>query len=247
MACHEEILKAYLKGMTLKGSDVVVVFDVMPNRRAAMFVCFLAPVSFARHAEFARAVAGRILEDSLPAVKYFGVLRPEQSDVPQLVHQKVFAHWDTSKSSPPKQRPREERDDPHLSVLAWQSGAVVWPEPLASKFSPDTPEHQELNKIRAELEALWPAATAPAATTTPQAVRAGGTCDFSIDGGAQPVDAAREVDMQFVSELDFKETTTLGAATLCLVFPVKFRVRQLKASDPHTGWARAPVQKAGWV
>ena len=70
-------------------------------------VCCPLIHSVGRYAEFGLAVAERALEGITPPMKYFGVLRPDQREVPLLTATMMYESWDRSPNAPPKQRPTE--------------------------------------------------------------------------------------------------------------------------------------------
>ena len=120
----------------------------------------------------------------------------------------VYQGWDAMAGSPPQSRPLEENETqsaPSLQIIAWQNGAPYWPDFLNSKFAEGSDEALALLKKKEEFLQKFPAQAAPRTGTTVRPGRAGGLCDFSIDGGAKPLDVTREIQPEQVGEADFNE------------------------------------------
>lgn len=110
--------------------------------------------------------------------------------------------------SPPQSRPLEENEAqsaPSLQIIAWQNGAPHWPDFLDTKFPEGSSEAEALSRKKQEFLQKFPAQPAPRTGTTVRPGRAGGHCDFSIDGGAKPLDITREIQPEQVGEADFTE------------------------------------------
>ncbi|CAK9094359.1 FO synthase subunit 1, partial [Durusdinium trenchii] len=186
---HTEIVNQYLKGMDFNDEDVVVWADIMPNR----------------HAEFARAILGRQLEGNSrrPPIHYVGCLRePDQADVATALEAMVYEHWNNSPTSPPKSRPSEPVPEPSLSILAWSDQSPLFPESLLQKFGPGNPAHQEILAMQASLTAEFPNATVArkqsqgSNTVSVRGARgASGRPDYTVDGGAKPLNFERTIEM----------------------------------------------------
>ena len=83
----------------------------------------------------------------------------------------------------------------------------VWPSVLDTRFPEGTEEFTELMKQKKAFHEKYPV-QARSTTTSSQAVgvahpRAGGQCDYSLDGGTAPLDTTRELDLLAVSDGDF--------------------------------------------
>ncbi|CAE7224453.1 cofG, partial [Symbiodinium sp. CCMP2592] len=140
-----------------------------------------------RYAEFGLALCQRALEGKTPTALYFGVLRADQKDVQSEMFSMAYSHWDGSSLSPPMSRPG-------------------WPTDVLSKFLPGSKEHEHISKIKHDFEVLCPAAdVAPPAASSANPARAQGSPDFSVDGGKQPLDVTRLLDLQMIANDDFNE------------------------------------------
>ncbi|CAK9078225.1 unnamed protein product [Durusdinium trenchii] len=181
--CHETIVEALLAGMTLNPVDVVMLVDCLPNR----------------FCEMGRAMAARNLKENARAVHYFGYVLNEFDKNLADIRSKVYDSWDTSPTSPPKTRvAREEaRSPPSLNLLAWSNGAPLFPAALLSRFQEGTSEHLKMEELKESFVRKFPPAAAPSPSTSGRGgrARAGGLCDFSIDGDQQPLDPSRLIDL----------------------------------------------------
>eukprot|EP00435_Cladocopium_sp_Y103_P056538 s586_g19.t1 len=101
--------------------------------------------------------------------------------------------------------------EPTLELLSWVNGAPHFPEALLQKFAQDSAAHAEVEGMKQTLQQEFPSAATSGAQggqrTTARA-RAVGRPDFSIDGGAQPLDTTRLVDLQHVAESAFSVERT---------------------------------------
>ena len=160
-----------------------------------------------RYGELAKAVVQRLLSNraSKPTVRYFGV-HFDMKDVKLAIEKDTYTHWDQNPTSPPMQRTRERLPDPTLSMLQWTGEAATFPETILQKFAEGTAHHAALLKIKADVEEMYPPPRVRRSSSGRVAVpRAGGRPDYSIEGGAQPIDVTREVDMAKISQTDFQE------------------------------------------
>jgi len=164
-----------------------------------------------RQCEFGRAVMQRMLEGTSrrPPMRYFGVLRAEQVDIKNELEAMVYNHWDASPAAPSKARPMEPRPDPSLSLLAWNNGTASFPTSYLQKFIEGSEAHQAMLDLQKQLVAEFPSSnitqqTGSRRTTTPAPARAAGRPDFSIDGGIQPLDITRMVDLEHVAASAFQ-------------------------------------------
>ncbi|CAL1165182.1 unnamed protein product [Cladocopium goreaui] len=170
---HAAILTSYLRGLSFGDGDVVVVADVLPNR----------------HAEFGRAALERMLDGSraTPQMYYVGCLRPDQGDVKIAMEKVVYDDWDRSPTAPARSRPVEPQPDPNLLLLTWSNNSASFPDSVLQKFPEGTTARAEILELkRAFIEE-----------------RATGRPDFSIDGGAKPLDLARDLNLPLVASSDF--------------------------------------------
>ena len=161
-----------------------------------------------RHCELGRAVVQRLLVDKNrdPALVYCGLMFEKDGQEADAALQKIiYDLWDADPESPPKRREREDLPDPHLEVLAWSNGVYRFPESLFNKFTPGTKSYVELTELKEEVLKVCPEAaqaeTGPSGVST--APRAGGKPDFTIEGGKEPLDVTRDVDLPIISAADF--------------------------------------------
>ena len=164
-----------------------------------------------RHCEFGRAAVTAILDNSLPQLSYLGYIKKNSfAKIHEAVSSLVYDHWDNSNESGPQQRPRDtDAVGPlGLKVLAVNnSGHVVWPESVMSQFPASSAEFAFLEDMRKQFLVMCPEGVeqqSPGrATTTPTPVRSTGRPDFSIDGGKEPLDPLRVVDLAGVPATEF--------------------------------------------
>ena len=80
-----------------------------------------------------------------------------------------------------------------------------FPEAAFHKFPEGSSHYQELSEMKKQLVAEFPSSGTVAATTAqtratvPPPVRATGRPDFSIDGGAEPIDVSRVLELEYVA------------------------------------------------
>ena len=168
------------------------------------------------------AVVSKILdENSRPKTFYFGLLfEKDGKDAEQSMQERVYNHWDNSPSSPAKVRPRDAVPDPVLQVLAWQDSTAYFPESLLQKFATGTASHKKVLEMKESLESLFP----PPARVTVEGrsvsvpPRATGRPDFTIEGGLQPIDPTRCVDLQILPVNSFNEPRLGGWCSLPATF-----------------------------
>ena len=171
-----------------------------------------------RHCEFGRAALACIFDNSLPQISYMAYVRTEcYSKVFDALSSLVYAHWDESPEGQPNTRPPES-DAPSgplgLKVLAIDSNnCVVWPDSILSKFPTDSVEGLTIAKMQKDfLDKFSASAPKPSPTSRPTAgpARAVGSPDFTIDGGAEPLDPGRCVDLEGIQSHDFTAERWLG-------------------------------------
>lgn len=168
-----------------------------------------------RFGELAKAVVKRLLSNrsSKPVVRYFGV-HYDMKEVKLAVEKDVYTHWDQNPTSPPMQRTRERLPDPTLSMLQWTGEAATFPASILEKFAPGTAHHNQLLEVKTEVEKLYPPPPVrPASSGRAVTPRAGGRPDYSSEGGVQPLDTSREVDLAKISQADFQEERPGGFCT----------------------------------
>eukprot|EP00438_Fugacium_kawagutii_P011614 Skav216070 [mRNA] locus=scaffold389:183362:184141:- [translate_table: standard] len=163
-----------------------------------------------------QAILQRLREETLarPKVLYFGVLfEKEGKEAEQLLQEKVYKSWDSDPHSPPSTRPRDPLPDPNLQILGWQEQAPFFPESLVQKFAQGTAGHKRVLEMKSELESAIPtaASTSGAAGGSVRVQpRAGGRPDYTVEGGAQPLDPHRCVDLPLIQAASFSETRLLS-------------------------------------
>ncbi|CAK9093865.1 FO synthase subunit 1, partial [Durusdinium trenchii] len=198
--CANAMIEGLLAGLQLGDTDRIYWVDVLPNE----FV------------EFGRACIERAWSPDSRKVLYVGFVNKDQKvRATKAFRDYVYQKWDGMAGAPPKSRPPDEEvatKTPDLQVLAFQNGSPVWPQPLSARFKEGTEEHQALLKKKCEFDQAFPQASAQTASgRTPTPGRAGGDCDYSVDGGARPLDISRELSLAVVGQSDF-ETELL---TMC--------------------------------
>ena len=139
-----------------------------------------------------------------PSLAYIGFPRPEQTDIKSDLEEMVYSHWDTSPGAPAKSRPVEPQPEPSLGFLTWSNGVARFPESAFQKFPEGSPHYQELIEMKKKLVQEFPSSATVAATTpqsrpTVQPARATGKPDFTIDGGAEPLDVSRVLELEVVA------------------------------------------------
>lgn len=221
LSVHNGILDAYLDGLTKGSEDNVIIFDILPNRSgfqkpegqvnfAPMFFISCHWFRLIRYAEFGRAVCERLLAGRSPYVSYLGLLKEQQKDNIVAVEEMVYNHWDASPQAPAKQRPKQELQTPSLSILLWQRNKPAFPQNLLDKFVEGSDQKAEVDRMKKELESLWPTAgTADSAASV--VARAAGSPDFT---GSTVLDLKREVDLPKTPSSVFSEDKFLG--TVCV-------------------------------
>lgn len=166
-----------------------------------------------RHCEFARAALASLFDNSLPQLHYMGYVRKESFAKTQTaLTSLVYEYWDTLEVAGPKTRPREDGGcaPPPLKVLAVASdGSLSWPSTLMDRFPEGSTERLALEKKKEAFGEQYPESLpkpgsgqqrSPSKGTQP---RSGARPDFTIEGGALPVDPSRIVDLAGVKAADF--------------------------------------------
>ena len=157
-----------------------------------------------RHCEFGRAAVASILDNTLPQLRYMGYVKKDfYAKVHEAISSTVYTHWDASKESGPQQRPRESGSAGPLGlkVLAVNaSGQVVWPDSLLSQYPSNSAEYKALETKRVAFLEMCPQVKTSSQETT---VRSTARPDFTIEGGKQPLDYTRMVDLAGIPAGDF--------------------------------------------
>ena len=162
------------------------------------------------HCEFGRAATQRMLEGTnrRPSMRYCGVLRADQGDIKNELEAMVYKHWDASPAAPPRARPVGPQPDPSLSLLAWNNGVASFPTSYLQKLTEGSEAHQAMLDLQKQLVAEFPNSNISQPTgvrrTTAAPARAAGRPDFSIDGGVEPLDVTRMVDLEHAPPALFK-------------------------------------------
>lgn len=169
-----------------------------------------------RFSEFGRAAVNMNLRGDGPTVHYFGLIQQEYKTNLTAVKSMVYKKWDEDTNlSPPKTRPLRESSAaaaavPSLDILAWANDRPVFPAVLLTKFPEGTAEHARMLELKKDFDEKYPEASQP-----PPAVgsgRAGGVCDYSVDGGRHPLDCTRVIDLPLVGADSSGETRLRGVA-----------------------------------
>ena len=152
----------------------------------------------------------RLLDSTIrrPPLHYLGFLREEQRDAAAALEEKVYKHWGSSDLAPARRRPVEAVGEPTLELLSWVDGAPAFPEILLQKFGEGTAAHSEVQTMKTELLQAFPDSCRRSGEqqqqgTTPKTARASGRPDFTIDGGAQPLDLNREIQKDHIAQSAF--------------------------------------------
>ena len=148
-----------------------------------------------------------MLDGTLPQLHYLGFVKKESfQKVHNNISASVYEHWDGSSESGPATRPKADAGECSLGlkVLAMSNGKVLWPEALMSRFAPGTPEQQSLDAKRTAFIEMYPesAETQPAASTK-GTERSNARADFTIEGGARPLDPNRTLEITGVPTAEF--------------------------------------------
>ena len=175
----------------------------------------------ARHAEFAKAALSILFDASVPQLYYIGFLRKEQfGRIQNALSAIVYEHWDSLPEAGPRTRPRDETAGPGsvgLKVLALTSdGLVSWPNTLLSRFPEGSAERLAVEKKREDFLKQYPQAATQtkvgteSSRTSTGTSRSSGSPDYSIDGGAVPLDPTRCIELAGVPASDFTSERLLN-------------------------------------
>lgn len=167
-----------------------------------------------------RAVQQRSLKGNTnPKIVYVGMFNSDHEDTDKAMQDAVYQWWDESSHAPPRARARETLPPPEFQLLSWSDGHVVFPEALSTKFAAGTPQHKRMMELKAKVKEKCPdmldserrgsGATAASAAGG-RRPRAAGRPDYTIEGGLQPLDVEREIDLASISAASFKEPKMLG-------------------------------------
>eukprot|EP00438_Fugacium_kawagutii_P021571 Skav212155 [mRNA] locus=scaffold754:104394:116972:+ [translate_table: standard] len=180
--------------------DVALIREKLPKVSPAMETALdMKYVKDRQCAEFGQACVQRALAGSAnPRVIYYGILRKEQKDLIAAMESQVYRHWDGLESSPPKTRPRTTTDLTvgGLKLLSCSASGPGWPEYIAAKFPEGSAERAQILEMKTAFETQYPPAggqTAASAGSGP--ARVTGKPDFTIEGGREPLDPERPVDL----------------------------------------------------
>ena len=169
--------------------------------------------------EFARAVTDVRLQEPGSPLRYIGFVKEVETDrsaqkdplldITSCVRSKIFEHWDQSKDAPPPTRQKTESEKPaapELGALAWQDDHAIFPDILLTRFPEGTEEHAKIEEKKVAFDTEFPYKDPqPQPATGGGARRVGGYCDFTIDGGKQPLDTERLLELPAVKDADFTE------------------------------------------
>lgn len=142
-----------------------------------------------------------------PELIYVGLFRDDEKKSHKKalaeIESKVYTRWDGLPLSPAqtRTRPAQSMAVQGLDVISCIDSGPVWPESLDSKFPSGTPEHKALGEVKSRFLEEFPtarpahAASSTTPSTVPTALRVSGQPDFSLEGGQEPLDLTRELDL----------------------------------------------------
>ena len=145
----------------------------------------------------------RSLRGDTPNMVYWGIIQEHQKDVISIIETDVFQKWDGLSTSPPKRRPQQERVTviTGMSLLSVDSaGQPGWPRHIMEKFDVQSEQYAALSKLKTPFEAEFPPQQQQSNLAARGQPRVSGVCDFSIEGGAEPLDCERVVDLVKVGQ-----------------------------------------------
>ena len=137
-----------------------------------------------------------------PKVKYFGLLDNYQKDNISAIEDLVFRHWDNLPTSPPKTKPAPPRpaiDVSGLSILSCDAaGNAGWPDHILEKFPADSPQRKEIEALKQAFVSEFGSRVVQASQgrRDSRAPRVIGEPDFTVEGGKEPLDVQRLVDLE---------------------------------------------------
>ena len=82
-----------------------------------------------------------------------------------------------------------------LQLVSCTATGPVWPDGLDAKFPLGTPEQKEMQQMKEKFLEEFPAVEAPVSEGRQAPPRVSGQPDFTVDGGREPLDITREVDL----------------------------------------------------
>ena len=164
----------------------------------------------ARFCEFGRACVKRALTGSGRNLRYFGCMLEEFQTNSSALRNMTYKEWDGNpEKSPPKTRVRDNggptSQPPALEILAWSDNAPRFPDVLVARFPQGTVENQKIMEMHEKFKEHFPESSQPA-PVDPQGGRVGGLCDYTVDGGKQPLDPDRDIDLCFVQASELPES-----------------------------------------
>ena len=158
-----------------------------------------------RYCEFGRACVTRALDGiTRPKIKYFGLLDNSQKDVVTMIESQVFKYWDDLATSPAKTRPAPPIPQVNISGLSLLScsaaGKLTWPQSIMEKFPPESNQYKSMLKLKQDFEAEFGdrvvAEGVQSRSGQSRPARVSGQPDFTVDGGKEPVDVQRVLELE---------------------------------------------------
>lgn len=161
-----------------------------------------------------------------PELIYVGLFREDEKKshkkVLAEIESKVYTYWDGLASSPPQTRTRSVQSMAvqGLEVISCTDSGPVWPDTLDSKFPSGTPEQKALGELKAKFLEEFPTArqgnvaSSSTPSTVPTAPRVSGQPDFTLDGGREPLDLTRELDLEVQACPEPADRLALGVCCL---------------------------------
>ena len=131
----------------------------------------------------------------------------------------IFKYWDSLPTSPPKSRPRAEATltISGLHLMSFSGGRPGWPEHIMNKFSPDSVQRKNIEKMKEEFLAEFGASARPEPNSARTVPRVSGAPDFTVDG-AEPLDINRVVDLAKVEPPAAEERRGLSDHVQMLIY-----------------------------
>lgn len=131
---------------------------------------------------------------------------------------KIYQEWDKDTSlSPAKTRPPSQMVEVPssqalgLQLVAMDGGQPVFPlQTLVRRFAEGSPEIEAVKLMKATFDKTFPEAARAALKASsktgagsPGPNRAQGSCDYTVDGGAEPLDPSRVLDLRYQPMAEF--------------------------------------------
>ena len=144
-----------------------------------------------------------------------------------------FRVWSTTAGMLQMQAPQENELGQNVWTLwinfSWKSWLWIvvfpcWPDVILSKFHESTEEHKTLLKMKTAFEREFQVSQRNAnantnrVTSSTQGNRCSGVCDYTVDGGKEPLDVQRVIDLPHVGLESFESDNRPGLIFWELIF-----------------------------